>query len=873
MLSFVRGRSRLSTCTVVLAWLSSCSPTSIGNSHVGSPDCEHFSDCEVTAIDHADLPSKPDEGGNRRGKTPRFVFVEKCLSRLMTVQSLTVHHNVVPACVSECGDAECGDDGCGNSCGECDAGYSCAAEEPPLCVPDCETLCGGSDCGRRGKALECLCGKCSDGNSCTIDLCESDTECVYLVRDGLLCPHEESCDGGGHCVNGSCVPDMDSCCADDTDCSDGNNACTFDSCWKGVCQRKIASLLPACCNEASDCAIEGKGAFFVPGCVNSYCVELCPECCAPEDASVFCDDGKPCTCDICGPTGCQHLLPTEELEGQCFGVPGCCWGEADCDDGLAETCDLCHAGECQYIAEMADYVEATVSSACCTAEDQCEDENQCTAEVCFPGGECRHIPLEDGALCDDEPQYQCKAGLCECVSQCDGQSCGPDWCGGSCGDCPEGHICHEYDCVAVECDDGNLISWDGCTHYRVSEFLVNIQTERDQVLCPGGQAIAALGASRYLVVWSSSLQDGGDSAVVGRAVDLVVDATEHVFASSPGWALSCPVVESLPSGGAVAIWNACPTSVPGESQEGTGCEVFAQLVAMTGAPVAEPFQVNMYYSGDQRHGSAAALNNGTFVVMWTGMTWGGQQTVSARLFDDTGFALSPDIPVAQHAALGFGDTNAVAMDDSSVLLFWMALDGGDDGWALQSRVFGSSLQALGSELQANPEWTGYVGPHYGACRGSENSALVAWRGVLPQGEELDINVYAQFVGQSALIGSTFALADAPAVLEDSPSLAALADGTIVAVWRETSSGIGDSDSSRIAVQWLTSLGETAIPVHYADLSGEGSQKAPAVASLNENGIVVAWQSCPASPLESGQDGDGCGIFAQRFDGVGAKVQK
>ena len=99
-----------------------------------------------------------------------------------------------------------------------------------------------------------------------------------------------------------------------------------------------------------------------------------------------------------------------------------------------------------------------------------------TADVC--GASCSSAARECGPLpdvpgCDcgfcTVPQEICQDGQCVCLPDCTGKDCGPDGCGGTCGDldglCPLGHLCTMWgqcvgdclpDCAGKECGD------DGC---------------------------------------------------------------------------------------------------------------------------------------------------------------------------------------------------------------------------------------------------------------------------------------------------------------------------------------------------------------------------------------------------------------------------
>ncbi|MEC9071243.1 MAG: hypothetical protein VX938_02645, partial [Myxococcota bacterium] len=100
----------------------------------------------------------------------------------------------------------------------------------------------------------------------------------------------------------------------------------------------------------------------------------------------------------------------------------------------------------------------------CSAGAQCLDnvcvcEPQCVGKECGPdgcGGLCGECT--DGGVCDDVK------GLCECSPVCDGKQCGPDGCGSECGQCLDGLTCDvvsgscfcEPDCAGKFCGP------DGC---------------------------------------------------------------------------------------------------------------------------------------------------------------------------------------------------------------------------------------------------------------------------------------------------------------------------------------------------------------------------------------------------------------------------
>ncbi|ODS41186.1 hypothetical protein BEH94_09625 [Candidatus Altiarchaeales archaeon WOR_SM1_SCG] len=146
-------------------------------------------------------------------------------------------------------------DGVNDTCqsGECQT-CECIGEGPKTCmVGGCS---GAKNCtnGILGSFLknDLCCGvDCSDGDSCTHDVCSAGVCSNPAVTE---CTHNDGC-----CVNGcSPVDDNDCPCANDS-CCDDSNFCTIDSCSTGVCSGTLISqcfdgdgCCPAGCTKEND---------------------------------------------------------------------------------------------------------------------------------------------------------------------------------------------------------------------------------------------------------------------------------------------------------------------------------------------------------------------------------------------------------------------------------------------------------------------------------------------------------------------------------------------------------------------------------------------------------------------------------------------
>lgn len=184
-------------------------------------------------------------------------------------------------------------------------------------------------------------------------------------------------------------------------------------CLESTC---LGELNEHCCLNVQD------GTSWTPG-------EHCPNGCScdePED----CDDGDPCTSELCELGACTY-----------FAVPGAC------DDGLFCTVeDSCVEGKCQAQPNSCggllcnEELDACVQ--CLTHGDCPTDENTCTDDICTPEGNCVHI-IDDSNACDDglfcSRTDRCLNGICiENTARV----------------CPSGRVCCEDSDVCLACCPG-----------------------------------------------------------------------------------------------------------------------------------------------------------------------------------------------------------------------------------------------------------------------------------------------------------------------------------------------------------------------------------------------------------------------------------
>ncbi|GMV44398.1 MAG: hypothetical protein AMXMBFR64_61140 [Myxococcales bacterium] len=403
---------------------------------------------------------------------------------------------------------------------------------PVACVKD-QPCDDGDPCTRWDACVDGFCKgtaySCSDGISCTHDLCDGlggcenpirgdscliDGECYddgdpapdviclacvapvsldsWTADDTLACDDGDPCTSGDRCSSGACVSlgslcdDGNPCTSDSCDpgkgcthaplsgpCSDGDPCTTGDACAAGECKAGTGTLE---CGDGNPCTDDACGA---GGCVNtpntvpcddgSVCTQgdTCAGGACSAGTAAGCDDGNPCTDEGCDPLlGCQTAV-----------------NSAPCDDGNACTVgDQCAGGKCWAGPDPLpcddgnvctdDDCDGTFGCFATPNPDPCDDGNACTVGDFCEGGSCQAgldpLVCDDGNLCTDDtcvPEAGCMAT--PNTEPCDDASV-----------CTVNDVCGNGGCkgTSISCDDGNECTADscdpvtGCAHKPIASY-------------------------------------------------------------------------------------------------------------------------------------------------------------------------------------------------------------------------------------------------------------------------------------------------------------------------------------------------------------------------------------------------------------------
>jgi hypothetical protein len=402
----------------------------------------------------------------------------------------------VPECVPECHDKECGSSGCpGYSCGFCGAGMFCSEDfkcNMGMCTAG-TTRCEGdgfSTCAPDGmswlepevcpEGTTCEKGECIDsGEGCTpgttacleggMATCSDEGEWTEpepcgtneICQDGECVGKEQVCDPGEKkCLNGSVLE----CAADGMSWLEPQFCPPGTECQNGDC----VPPQPKDCNTVLMCMLQSNCGDAQASCLDNCFAD------AADDAAGMARGVYDCVFDLCGKWGpSEPCFQTQQITGCASEFKSCqddtctpnCSGKDCGSDGCGGDCGKCPQGTtCQEHACLPEGspCDGIGYEGCCEGQKLmwCEDgelKNQDCSWNPKCGWSTQKGYYDCGTQGNSDPDgmfpMNCDGG---CTPNCGGKQCGPDGCGGFCGQCPA-----EQQCVDGICDE--MGTGDGCS--------------------------------------------------------------------------------------------------------------------------------------------------------------------------------------------------------------------------------------------------------------------------------------------------------------------------------------------------------------------------------------------------------------------------
>lgn len=367
-----------------------------------------------------------------------------------------------------------------------------------------------------------------------------------------------------------------------------------------------------------------------------------------------------------------------------------------------------------------------------------------------------------------------------------------------------------------------------------AEFRVNSHmTGSQELFAEAPHAVAADADGDFIVTWSSSGQDGDAWGVYAQryAADGASRGPEFRVNQDTANSQWYPNVASSAGGDFVIVWTS-------SLQDGSGDGVFARRYDAGGAPLGDEFRVNATTEDHQRHSTVAMDPAGAFVVVWSGYGQAGvaDWDIYAQRYGASGEKQGDEFRVNGTTA-GQQQFPSLAVDAQGRFVVAWTTDGQDgSGTAVYGRQYDADGTSRGEEFQVNTETAGNQ-QYARVAAAAGGDFVVAWASANQDGSGR--GVFAQrFTAAGARRGGEFQVNQVSTGEQFAPTVAADAAGGFVVTW----TGAQDGDMYGVFARAYNAGGEARGSEFRVNTEVAGNQVYSAAASDAAGGIVIVWQS-------------------------------
>lgn len=376
-----------------------------------------------------------------------------------------------------------------------------------------------------------------------------------------------------------------------------------------------------------------------------------------------------------------------------------------------------------------------------------------------------------------------------------------------------------------------------------TEFRVNTETGGDQE----APAVATLANGNFVIAWRNFGQSGNMGGVYFQrysAAGVKLGGETRVNSNATSIQFG-PSVAALQNGNFVVVWTG--------PSDGSGSGVFMRRFTAAGAPIGAAVRCNVFTTGNQAIPSVSGLTNGGYVVAWRSVGQDGSATgVYGRRFLASGAPQGMEFRLNTNTFLDQTDPQTAGLSNGEFVGVWNSDDQDHDGFGIYAQRYLANGSTAGSEFRAN---THTVGEQFGAAVAALTSGrfIIAWHSLGQDGSGFGVYAQRYKVG-GAVAGGEFR-ANTPTTGDQmNPAVAGLSNGGFVIVWEAANK---DGSGKAIVARRYNPDGTASGAEFRVNTFTGNDQITPAIAALGPGRYVITWVSV-------NQDGSGYGVYAQRF---------
>ncbi len=335
----------------------------------------------------------------------------------------------------------------------------------------------------------------------------------------------------------------------------------------------------------------------------------------------------------------------------------------------------------------------------------------------------------------------------------------------------------------------------------------------------------------FIAVWQDDGADGRGTGVVWRRFDRHGDSlgAPAVVNTYTADAQDGPSVVVGPDDRFLVTWDSL-------FQDGSGWGIYAQLFDRNGHPIRDELQINQRVAHNQDNSSAAAFQDGRFIVTWQSQSEDASHTdILARVLTVDGRPAGDAFTLNETLAGDQKNPAVAVLYGDQYIAVWAGLDQDGDGYGIVGRTC-SLASGCGPERSLNTYTRGAQHwPEVAALRGGRH--VVVW-----SSEEQDgsgFGVFARVFGADGVpSGTEFRVNTRTPGNQWVASVATLSRGGFVVLWMDQD---GDGDGYGVSGQSFDPNGTPVGPEFCANVRTTGDQRIRSVTGLRDGRFVVAWE--------------------------------
>ena len=286
-------------------------------------------------------------------------------------------------------------------------------------------------------------------------------------------------------------------------------------------------------------------------------------------------------------------------------------------------------------------------------------------------------------------------------------------------------------------------------------------------------------------------------------------------------------VSFLDNGDFVVVW---------ESDHGGTNDVYMQLFNNIGDPIGSETIVNVTTANEQSHASVAGLENGGYVVAWTGGS--GTYDTFIRVYSQDGTGGSElQVNTGAAASSSASSPQVAALANGGFVVTWSTGDTTDDD--VYAEIYDDQGNVVTAEFQVNTTTTN-VQDEVSVAALDDGGFVVVW--ATDDTGDFDINGQ-RYDASGTAVGSEFTVNTTTTNSQDIPEVAALEDGGWLVTW--TADTAQDGTGTGIYAQRYNSDGTTNGSEFLINTLTTGDESDSAIATVPDGGFVVAYHSTEA----------------------------